>query len=545
MIAKAGKGSLTVVRFDEEHCRAVEPDRTLLGSKGANLVELCRLGLPVPPGFILGTDCARKYHEKGRLTRKLIEAVHEALEWLQETAGRRFGSRRRPLLLAVRSGAPDSMPGMMDTILNIGLNDDTVEGLERSSGNPRFAWDSYRRLITMYGDTVLGVPRSEAEQILQRARDEHEVEFDWELDARALADVVKRLRNHVARRSEVVFPQDPEAQLFTAIEAVFSSWNSDRSRVYREMHDLEDTGTAVTVQAMVFGNSGGNSGSGVAFSRDPSTGENSFYSEFIYNAQGEDVVSGARSPDAGDSLQANDADLYRQLRSIASQLEQQFRDMQDIEFTVEDGRLFILQARNAKRSPLASLRTAVDMAEEGVISRRDAVARVRDIPMRQLRVRRLAPPPGVCPIARGTVASVGVAVGHLALDPTRAIEMKRQGKRPILVREETRAEDLAGMEASVGLLTARGGRTSHAAVVARQLGLCCVVGCQGLEFLDGDRIRLGDTVLEAGQPISLDGGTGRVYALELPVTSPVECAEIERIGEWSRELGLDPPFSDS
>ncbi|MBN1444125.1 MAG: pyruvate, phosphate dikinase [Planctomycetes bacterium] len=531
-----------VIFFDGSHAAGVRPDAALLGGKGASLVAMCKMGLPVPPGFIIGTDFARSYLEKGRLPNRLYREVKGALARLQESTGKKFGSRRKPLLLAVRSGAPVSMPGMMDTILNIGLNDETVEGLERFSGNPRFAWDSYRRLIAMYGDTVLGVPRTVAEEALAQAREQEGLQYDWELDAEALARVTKAIRSKIAQATGQLFPQDPETQLFSAIEAVFASWNSERAKAYREIHSIGDTGTAVTVQTMVFGNCGGNSGSGVAFTRNPSTGESYFYVEFLYNAQGEDVVSGSRSPDAEDTLEKNDPDLFRQLRQIGHDLEKKFRDMQDIEFTIEDGRLYVLQARSAKRSPQAALKAAVDMVAEELMTKEKALESLRGIRPEQLRRRKLVAPPGVEPAARGLVASVGVASGAVALSSSRAVEMRDEGHSVILVREETQAEDVRGMEASVGLLTARGGRTSHAAVVARQLGLCCIVGCEALGFHSDGTAVLGDQPLREGQYLCLDGDRGLVYTEQIPETSPQECPEMEIVRGWARELGQPLPF---
>ena len=431
---------------------------------------------------------------------------------------------------------------MMDTILNIGLNDETVEGLERLSGNPRFAWDSYRRLIGMYGDSVFNIPRSLFEEILASVKQGEGVEYDWELDAAALEKLTKALRKKISECAGTEFPQDPEAQLYSAIEAVFSSWDSDRAQAYRAMNGIENTGTAVTVQSMVFGNCGASSGSGVAFTRNPSTGENRLYAEFIYNAQGEDVVSGSRIPESGEALEKGDPDVHRQIRSIAQQLELHFRDMQDIEFTIEDGRLYILQVRRAKRSPLSALRTATDMVEEGLLTVNEALERLEGIPPEQFKIRRLLPPDGSHPIARGIVASTGVAVGEVALDPASAIAMRSQGKKVILVREETQAEDVEGMQASVGLLTARGGTTSHAAVVARQLGLCCIVGCEALRYHADGTITLGDSPLKEGRTLSLDGYSASVYGEAVPIATPEESREMQLLRKWADEAGIELPF---
>ncbi len=534
--------SASIVCFAPDSVPRKPPDADILGGKGANLVSLCKIGLPVPPGFILGTDFARHYEKKGRIDGKLVDAVRDALSWLQETSGRQFGSRRTPLLLAVRSGAPTSMPGMMDTILNIGLNDDTVDGLERLSGNPRFAWDSYRRLIGMYGDSVFNIPRSVFEEILSSAKEAEGVEYDWELDATALEKVTKALRKRISECAGTEFPQDPEAQLYSAIEAVFASWDSDRARAYRAMHSIENTGTAVTVQSMVFGNCGASSGSGVAFTRNPSTGENRLYAEFLYNAQGEDVVSGSRIPESGEALEKGDPDVHRQIRSIAQQLERHFRDMQDIEFTIEDGKLYILQVRNAKRSPLSALRIATEMVEEGLLTVEEALDRLEGIPPEQFKVRRLLPPDGSAPIARGIVASAGIAVGEVALDSAAAIARRSDGRNVILVREETQPEDVEGMQASVGLLTARGGTTSHAAVVARQLGVCCIVGCEALRYHADGSVTLGDMPLTEGRTLSLDGYSASVYTDAVPVATPEESREMHLLRKWAEEAGARLPF---
>ncbi len=498
----------------------------ILGSKGANLAEMCRLGLPVPAGFTVTTDVCVHYMQRKAAPRELAAEVREGLEHIEKWAGRGFGDTDNPLLLSVRSGARVSMPGMMDTVLNLGLNDESVKGLARASRNPRFAWDCYRRLIQTYGEVVLGVkPRSadepdpfEAE--IDRVKKQRRVKHDRDLTAEDLKELVEEFKRLVRRRTKHEFPADPDEQLWKTIAAVFRSWNNERAVVYRRMNDIpDDWGTAVNVMAMVYGNMDELSGTGVAFSRDPATGENRFYGEFLTNAQGEDVVAGVRTPKPISELHSVMPAVYRQLAAIRGKLERHYRDMQDIEFTIERGRLFMLQTRTGKRTGFAAVRIALEMVDEQLITREEAMLRVEPDAMNHL-LRPIFDPKEKSKaiaeerlLARGLPAGPGAAAGRIFFT-AETLQKARKGRdeeQYILVREETSPEDIKGMEAAAGILTARGGMTSHAALVARQMGKVCIVGCseievncrQGSMSVHGQKFQEGDF-------ISLDGFVGEV-----------------------------------
>lgn len=512
----------------------------VLGRKGMNLAAMCRLGFPVPPGFTISTRLCRQYLADGTLPPDFDAELKRGVAELERATGRQFGARHRPLLVSARSGAAVSMPGMMETVLNLGLNEESVEGLMRLSGNPRFAWDSFRRLIAMFGDVVCGVPRQEFEAMLAKAKEKAEVVEDYELDAKSLRQVARRSLELFERRTKRPFPQDHFAQLREAIEAVFRSWESPRAREYRSLHKLEDlAGTAVTIQAMVFGNSGGNSGTGVAFTRDPVSGRPELYVDFLYNAQGEDLVAGIRNPETGETLAKEMPELYEQLRDIRVRLEQAMHDMQDIEFTVEDGVLYVLQTRAGKRSARAAVKIAADMVAEGRLSRKEAIERLREVDPRMLALLAFTHDPGRRALACAFPASAGVAVGRIALTSERAVELAKGGDPVILVREETSADDIAGMAAARGILTSRGGRTSHAAVVARQMGITCLVGCRDLGIdPEGRAVKLHNESFAEGEWLSLDGATGRIFAGRVPAEAQSDIPELAVVRRWLAEEGV-------
>ncbi|HZE88432.1 MAG TPA: pyruvate, phosphate dikinase, partial [Verrucomicrobiae bacterium] len=518
--------------------------KELLGGKGANLAEMSRLGLPVPPGFTITTEVCIEYLEKQTFPSGLSDDVAAALRKVEERMQRRFGDPKAPLLVSVRSGARASMPGMMDTVLNIGLNDRTIEGLIADSGDPRFAYDCYRRLVEMYGDVVMGVSREEIyHPLLEAAKKRRGVVEDRHLPAEDLKALVGEFKQATHRRAGVPFPEEPGDQMWGAIQAVFGSWMNDRAIAYRRINRIpQEWGTAVNVQAMVFGNLGDDCGTGVAFTRSPATGETGIYGEFLPNAQGEDVVAGIRTPQpisgadsASKSLETTMPAIYRELTGIAQRLEKHFREMQDIEFTIMKGRLFALQTRRGERTGLAAVRISVEMAGEGMITKEEAFSRVKAERLNDILAPAFDPLEKAAALrdgrllAKGLNAGPGAASGALALSAEAAARMHAKGggsRRVILARAETSPEDITGMEVSAGILTARGGMTSHAAVVARGMGKPCVVGCGALQFAaDGASIVVGSRTLREGDPISIDGTSGEVMAGEIR-TSPPEVLRV-------------------
>jgi pyruvate,orthophosphate dikinase len=486
--------------------------KPLLGSKGANLAEMTNIGIPVPPGFIVTTQVCMRYLAERRLSEEVRTAVRAAMARLERATGRTFGGAERPLLVSVRSGAAVSMPGMMDTILNLGLNDTTAVAMGRQAGNPRFAYDSYRRLVQMYGDVVFGLKAQPGEQdpfeaSLEAARQAHGVERDIDLSPDDLRELVARFKAIVARSAGHPFPEDPWEQLWGAIEAVFRSWQNKRAAEYRRVHRIaDDLGTALSVVAMVYGNMGEDSGTGVAFTRDPSTGEPCLYGEYLVNAQGEDVVAGTRDPEPIATMAGRWPDAFHELEETAQRLEHHFRDMQDIEFTVERGRLYLLQTRTGKRTGMAAVRVAVDMVREGLISRSEALRRVNPDQLDQVLHPMVDPSQTLPQLARGLPASPGAAVGMVVFDADTAAARAGRGEPVILVRRETSPDDFHGMVAARAILTARGGMTSHAAVVARGMGKCCVAGAKDLEVDEAGRcFRANGTVVREGEWITLDG----------------------------------------
>jgi pyruvate, orthophosphate dikinase len=502
----------------------------LLGGKGANLAEMTNIGLPVPPGFTISTDvCTYFYKNNKKYPRELTGQVTKALRRVESYMGKKFGDKKDPLLVSVRSGAPLSMPGMMDTILNLGLNDQSVEGLIAKSKNPRFAYDSYRRFVQMYGDVVLGLkPQSHDEidpfeVIIDEKKKSRGVTLDVELNADDLRDLVRLFKQAIKEKTGHSFPEDPMDQLWGAIGAVFGSWMNDRAIAYRKLYNISAAmGTAVNVQSMVFGNMGDDSGTGVCFTRDPATGENEFYGEYLMNAQGEDVVAGIRTPLPLDKLKEENPPIYRQLVKIRKTLESHYRDMQDCEFTIEGGTLFMLQTRNGKRTGFAAFRIAVNMVQEGLIDEREALRRIEPDAMNQLlrpifndEQKKKAIAENRL-LAKGLNAGPGAATGRVVFSAPEAEQKKREGQRVILVRIETSPEDIKGMDASEGILTARGGMTSHAALVARQMGKVCVAGCGALDInYQRKEMNVNGHVVRAGDYISLDGTTGEVILGEV------------------------------
>ena len=513
--------------------------RELLGGKGANLAEMTNLGMPVPQGFTVTTEACTRYYADGRTIAPEIQTeILEYLSKLETTTGKQFGNVSNPLLVSVRSGARASMPGMMDTILNLGLNDSVVVGLAEKSKNPRFAYDSYRRFIQMFSDVVMELSKSRFEEIIDDVKAKKGVVHDIDLDTEDMKTLVERFKAFYKAEKGEDFPQDPKQQLMEAVKAVFRSWDNDRANVYRRMNEIPyDWGTAVNVQSMVFGNFGGTSGTGVAFTRNPATGEKHLFGEYLINAQGEDVVAGVRTPSNISKLQEEMPEVYNQFAAIASKLEQHYKDMQDMEFTIENGKLYMLQPRNGKRTAAAALKIAVDLVDEGAITEKEAVLRVEPKQLDSL----LHPQfdadalKKAAPIGKGLAASPGAACGKVVFTAEDAKEWTDRGEPVILVRLETSPEDIEGMHAAKGILTVRGGMTSHAAVVARGMGTCCVSGC-GEIVVDYARkqFELGGKVYPEGQYISLDGSTGNIYGEAIPtVPADVSSGDFGRFMEWA------------
>ena len=504
-----------IYRFDQGDASMTE----LLGGKGSNLCEMVRLGLPVPPGFVISTVACLDYFHRGNcFPDGLEENIQESIQTLEKAMGRQFGSTDSPLLVSVRSGAKVSMPGMMDTILNLGINDEIAEGLTAIMGDARPAHDVYRRFLQIYADVVLGVDPSILEQILARHKEQAGVTLDYQLNPDALRVLIADFKDAIFKVTGTQVPDDPWAQLMAAVEAVFRSWNNPRATFYRDHQGIgHDMGTAVTIMAMVFGNLGSTSGTGVLFTRNPATGERQIYGEYLANAQGEDVVAGIRTPQPISSLAGTLPEASRQLMELAAQLETHYRDAQDVEFTVENGRLFILQTRSAKRTPMAAVKMAVDLVKEGAINQKEALRRVNAEDVGQLLVPQFkvdieSDAVGSTLLAQGSGASPGAATGKIYFDATRAAEAFDRGETVILVRPETKPDDIHGIVAASGVVTSRGGTTSHAAVVTRGMGKPCIVGCEALQ-VDPARMLLvtdGRTVRE-GEDISIDGTSGKVF----------------------------------
>ena len=512
--------------------------KNLLGGKGANLAEMTNLGLPVPPGFVISTEGCLDYIKKDYLLPKEIkENLSSYINELEKKTDKKFGDYQNPLLVSVRSGAAISMPGMMDTILNLGLNDKVVEGLAEKTDNRRFAYDCYRRLIQMYGEVVLGIKGYRFSHHLNRFKEEVGVEKDPELIVEDLKRLIADFKDIIKREADTTFPQDPEEQLVGAIEAVFKSWNNKRAIIYREANNIShELGTAVNVQAMVFGNTGEESGTGVLFTRNPSTGENTIYGEFLKNAQGEDVVSGARTPMTIDQLENEFPDTFDEMMEITERLENHYRDMQDIEFTIEEGRLYLLQTRTGKRTAKAAIKIAVSMVEEGLIDKEEAMLRIDAEQLEQLLHRQIDTSCATDIIAKGLPASPGAASGLVVFDPDQA-ERLANNNNVILVSLETTPEDIHGVLASEGVLTTRGGMTSHAAVVARGMGKPCVCGCESVKIDFEEKLfRVGDRIVKEGETITINGGTGEVIAGEVGMIEANLNQEAEEVLQWADQV---------
>jgi pyruvate, orthophosphate dikinase len=548
-------GGRLVFSFGGGKADGAEDRKDLLGGKGANLHGMTKLGLPVPPGFTISTDVCTHFYKNGKSYPKALEAqVKQALAKMEKQMSRGFGKKKHPLLVSVRSGARASMPGMMDTILNLGLNDETVQGVVEESGDPRFAYDSYRRFICMYSDVVLGIHANQFEAALENKKHERSIELDTDLTAEDLQSLVKEFKQ-IVRLAGKQFPEDPWEQLWGAVGAVFGSWMSARAITYRKLNDIpEEWGTAVNIQAMVFGNMGNDCATGVAFTRDPSTGERRFFGEFLINAQGEDVVAGIRTPQpinaasrhaSAEKLPTLEEELpkaYKELVKVYQKLEKHYRDMQDIEFTIERGKLYMLQTRSGKRTAAAALKIAVDMVREGLIDRREAIMRIQPEQLDQLLHPGIDPKAQKKVIAKGLPASPGAATGQVVFDPDTAEKWVAEGKKIILVRLETSPEDIHGMSVAQGILTARGGMTSHAAVVARGMGKPCVSGCSAIKVsYERKDFAIGNLIVKEGEFITLDGATGEVIQGKVPTIAPSLNKDFQELMVWVdqiRQIGV-------
>ncbi len=528
--------SKRVYKFEEGNADM----RALLGGKGANLAEMTNLGLPIPDGFTISTEACTDYYNEGKtINEDTQRQIFEALTWLEGVRGKKFGDENDPLLVSVRSGARASMPGMMDTILNLGLNDVSVEGFAAKTGNPRFAYDSYRRFIQMFSDVVMGMSKTFFDSILEGEKKKHGYVYDTELKAEDLQAVIKQYKAIYKEKMGEEFPQDPRVQLMEAIKAVFRSWDNPRANVYRRMNDIPYSwGTAVNVQSMVFGNMGDTSGTGVAFTRNPATGAKGIFGEYLINAQGEDVVAGIRTPQPITKLAEDMPETFKQFMEIANTLEKHYRDMQDMEFTIEDGKLFFLQTRNGKRTAAAAIQVACDLVDEGMITPDEAVMRIEAKSLDQL----LHPAFDAQALKNGREigqalpASPGAAAGRVYFNADDAVAAHAAGNRVILVRQETSPEDIEGMHAAEGVLTMRGGMTSHAAVVARGMGTCCVSGCGDMHVVEEKKyFELGGQTIREGDYISLDGSTGKIYLGDIPTVDASISGNFERIMKWADE----------
>ena len=512
--------------------------RNLLGGKGANLAEMTNIGLPVPQGFTVTTEaCTRYYTDNCTIGEDITEQIYAALAETEKICGKKFGDLENPFLVSVRSGARASMPGMMDTILNLGLNDVAVQGLARLTGNERFAYDSYRRFIQMFSDVVMEIPKPLFEKVLDEIKEEKGAKFDTDLTAEDMKDVVARFKGIYLEKKGEEFPQDPKVQLMEAIKAVFRSWENPRAIIYRRLNDIpSDWGTAVNVQSMVFGNMGETSGTGVAFTRDPATGEKKLFGEYLINAQGEDVVAGIRTPQQIATLEQVMPEVYRQFVDIANKLEAHYRDMQDMEYTIERGKLYMLQTRNGKRTAAAALKIAVDLVNEGMRTKEEAVAMIDPRNLDALLHPQFdaAALKKATPVGQGLAASPGAACGQVYFTASEAAEAGMSGQKVVLVRQETSPEDIEGMVHAQGILTARGGMTSHAAVVARGMGTCCVAGCSALKVdEEAKTATIGDKVFKEGDWMSINGSTGYIYEGAIKTVDAAVSGNFATIMEWA------------
>jgi len=534
--------------FGNKQTEGNASEKYILGGKGANLAEMSKIGIPVPPGFTISTEVCKYFYDNNKKYPETLKKEVEAnLKKLETATGKKFGDTKNPLLVSVRSGAASSMPGMMDTILNLGLNEDVVKSIASSTANPRFAWDSYRRFIQMYGNVVENIEHEKFEHLIDSIKDKKGIREDTDMGATDWEEVVRAYKKLFKIEKNREFPDDAQVQLWGAIGAVIGSWNNARAITYRRLNHIDETkvfGTAINVQSMVFGNLGADSGTGVAFTRNPATGENKAYGEYLMNAQGEDVVAGIRTPKHLDSLKEDNDKVYDQLIAIFSKLEKHYRDMQDVEFTIENGKLYILQTRSGKRTAPASIKVAIDLVSEKLITKKEALLRIEPEKLDQLLHPTLDPKAKFKYklIATGLPASPGAGVGEVVFNAETAVKWKEAGKKVILVRAETSPEDISGMNAAQGILTARGGMTSHAAVVARGMGKCCVSGCESIAVSEIEKkFRIGDLIVSEGDLITLDGSTGEVFLGEVPTVNPELSGYFGTIMEWSdkyKKLGV-------
>ncbi|MDP2945607.1 MAG: pyruvate, phosphate dikinase, partial [Atribacterota bacterium] len=513
--------------------------KSILGGKGAGLAEMTRISLPVPQGFTITTEvCVEYYKNEKKYPQGLEEQIEKNLKKLEQVSNKAFGDFKNPLLVSVRSGAPISMPGMMDTVLNLGLNNVTIQGIVEKTKNERFAYDSYRRFMQMFGNVVLGIEHDKFEYLLEELKKELKVKLDTEIDCEGLKILVERYKKLIKKETGEDFPQEPKAQLKMAINAVFNSWNTKRAVTYRRINKIpDDLGTAVNVQEMVFGNMGEDSGTGVGFTRNPSTGEKEDYGEYLLNAQGEDVVAGIRTPLPLSNLKNDLPEVYEELIKIVTLLEKHYRDVQDYEFTIEKGKLYLLQTRTGKRTAQAALKIAVDMVEEGIITKEEAILRIEPNQLNQLLHRRIDPKAKVEVIAKGLPASPGAAYGKVVFTADEAEQLGKDGEKVILVRAETTPDDIHGMVEAQGVLTSRGGMTSHAAVVARGMGKACVAGCSALNInTKKEIISVNDLVIKKDEFITIDGGTGEVFIGKVPTIEPKMSKEFETLLSWANKI---------
>lgn len=535
----AKKGEKFIYFFGDGKAEGGKNLKDLLGGKGSGLAEMTNIGVPVPPGFTITTEvCNLFYQNDMKLPRELHKELKGNMSKLEKILKAEFGDNTKPLLLSVRSGAKFSMPGMMDTILNLGLNDKTVQGLIKKTGNERFAYDSYRRFIQMFGNVVMGLDKSEFEEIIQQRKDEKDIKLDISLTVDDLKQIIQKYKSLIKRKTGEEFPQEVYKQLEMSVEAVFKSWNNPRAIHYRRLNNIPgDLGTAVNIQAMVFGNMGENCCTGVGFTRNPSTGEKKFYGEYLVNAQGEDVVAGIRTPKPIEELEAEMPKVYKELKQITSKLEKHFKDIQDFEFTVQEGTLYMLQTRTGKRTAPAAVKIAVDMVKEKLITKEEALMRIEPAQLDQLLHKRIDPKAQLNVIAKGLAASPGAATGKVVFTAEDAVKLTQVGEKVILVRQETNPDDIHGMAVAQGILTARGGMTSHAAVVARGMGKCCVAGCEEIKVNEQRKVfSVGGLVIRERDIISLNGSSGEVILGEVPTIEPELTGEFGEFMIWADEI---------
>jgi len=538
-VAKATNSSSNSKKFIYSFYEGAKEMKNLLGGKGANLSEMTKIGIPVPYGFTITTEVCRLFLDEGDYPNGFAEELEDHLNQLQEKMGKKLGDKENPLLVSVRSGAAVSMPGMMDTVLNLGLNDETVIALANITSNERFAWDSYRRFIQMFGNVVMGMNHHDFEDILDEIKNKLKVELDTDLKVESLKELVKKYKNKITEKTGESFPENPLHQLKLAVDAVFNSWDNDRAIAYRQMNNIAGlTGTAVNIQSMVFGNMGEDSGTGVAFTRNPATGEKEFFGEFLMNAQGEDVVAGIRTPMNISELKNVNSEIYQELVEVKNRLEKHYKNMQDIEFTIEKGKLFLLQTRNGKRTAKAAIKIAVGMVQEDLISKKEALLQIDAKALNQLLHPHISSKAERKVLATGLPASPGAACGKIVFTSDEAVELSTDhNEKVILVRRETSPEDICGMNISQGILTARGGMTSHAAVVCRGMGKCCVSGCQDISINMSEKtLKIGDENLKEGDIITLDGSTGEVMLGELDMEEPSLSGDFNTVMGWADEI---------